>query len=106
MTMPKMEREIIKAAIKGLLDAGYKISVFDSEETVLEPTSDGDAVFAELYATDCEYLITHRQDGQACGHVFLVYGNDGYDVISDYTTNLEVALKAANELGEKYDAEQ
>ena len=42
----------------------------------------------------------HGADGKPCGHVFLVYGNDGYDVIADYTLNLEEPLSAANEIAD------
>lgn len=100
MSMPALESEIVKAAINGLLEAGYKISVFDSEETILLPTTNAEAIFNKLYATDGEYLVTHGADGKPCGHVFLVYGNDGYDVIADYTLNLEEPLSAANEIAD------
>lgn len=109
MHTQKMERAIIAAAIKGLLEANYKISVFDGEETVLTATSDSAAILGALFATDEELLIVHSDSNGKpfpFGSVQLIYGNDGYDVIADYTTNLEAALTAAIKLGEKYDSEQ
>lgn len=44
------------------------------------------------------------QDDQVVseGWVYVVMGNDGWDVISDYTTNLEPLMSGANRLAEKY----
>lgn len=109
MHTQKMEHAIITAAIKGLLEANYKISIFDGEETALKATSDSAAILGALFATDEETLIVHsNRDGKSFpfGSVQLIYGNDGYDVIADYTTSLETALTAAIKLGEKYESEQ
>lgn len=38
------------------------------------------------------------------GWVRFVYGNDGHDVISDYTTNLESVLEPINAYAESLDA--
>jgi hypothetical protein len=55
--------------------------------------------------TDDDRLFVYKVDGPKgrrdwFGWVFFVYGNDGYDVISDYTTNLESSLTATNKLAE------
>jgi len=43
--------------------------------------------------------------GAPSGWVYFVYGNDGWDVVSDYTTNLEAVLKGSGELAERLEAE-
>lgn len=55
-----------------------------------------------MFATDDEYLHVYRVDKTYLGRVWLVYGNDGWDVISDYTVNLEHIMEGANKLSDKY----
>lgn len=97
----RVERQIARAAINGLLAAGYTVSVNNGGDTdEIEPSTDARAILKEMFATDEEHLIAHR-DGKRSGWVFFVYGNDGWDVISDYTTNLEQALAGAKALADK-----
>lgn len=93
-----VEVEIIKATVKALLAAGFSLSVFDGEEDhLIEPppsaeiqhgSTDTKAIYKALYETDEDYLNAWK-DGEIFGWVRFVYGNDGWDVISDYTVNLE-----------------
>lgn len=39
--------------------------------------------------------------GKRIGWVRMIYGNDGWDVMADYTTNLEDVLTDANKLADK-----
>ncbi len=47
-----------------------------------------------------EDVLHFGYDGQpSLGWVYLVYGNDGYDVVNDYTTNLdELFMARINEM--------
>lgn len=67
----------------------------------------------DMFACDEEYLFIktkygvlgsdHEEgEGSHTGWVRLVYGNDGWDVICDYTTNLEDYLKEVNEYAEQF----
>jgi hypothetical protein len=88
----------MRKAIKAFLDAGYKLSVFDGEEVTLKRSTDAEAIFKALRTTDDDYLFVHRgEEKPRCGWVRFVYGNDGYDVISDYTVNLEDVLSPVND---------
>lgn len=100
----RIEREIANAAVNGLLRAGYEISVFDGEEVVNSPVNDAELIIADMFSTDIERLEVYRAGDyeRRVGWVLFVYGNDGWDVICDYTTNLEPALKEADLLAEKY----
>ena len=106
VTMRRMvEREVVTAAVKGLLAAGYRVSV-DYErgsDTVVTSLKEPE-IIAALFACDEEWLLVTR-DGEVkpCGWVYLVYGNDGWDVISDYTTNLETALSNAFNVSKEYE---
>ena len=60
-----------------------------------------------MFTTDEDKLLFYKQEdigtvNALYGWVFFVYGNDGYDVVNDYTINLESVMKEANELADKY----
>lgn len=102
-----MEREIVLKALDCLLEAGYILNTdYGDGPMPIIPTSDRDALVKVLMEGDEDLLRvigTERtgDEAQIVGWVRFVYGNDGYDVISDYTTNLEAVLKPANDLAEE-----
>ncbi len=96
-----VERRVVEAAAQGLVDAGFSIAVYDGEELVTDVTDDVSSVMEALFATDEEFLYAYNGDGKHVGWVHLVYGNSGWDVISDNTDNLEDALIAATELADE-----
>jgi hypothetical protein len=99
----EVEIKIIKATVKALLAAGFTLSVFDGEEE--HPRSrNTKALYDNLYNTDDDVLYVH-EGGKRFGWVRFVYGNDGWDVINDYTVNLEPWIgegTAVDKLIEKY----
>ena len=105
----RIEQRIARAAIAGLLAAGYFVSVYDGEEMALRRSRDAKAIFSAMGATDEETLIAYRplpttDDAprwERVGSVLFVYGNDGWDVIADHATSLENDLQAANELADE-----
>ena len=101
----KMEQAIAKATIKALIDADYFVTVNDGEEETVKRSRDADAIFAAMFTTDEDYLIaTKKNPMQGRAWVRFIYGNSGWDVINDYTTNLEDVLKPVMELADKLDA--
>ena len=100
----EVERKIAQTAITQLLASGFVLGVFDGEETVLTHSNDAAAVLAAMFTTDEDELIVSKPgDAQDFGWVKFIYGNDGWDVIHDYTTNLETFLTEANKLADHYD---
>lgn len=81
------ETQVILPFVEDAVAAGYTLGVYDGEEQVLPPTSDPPAVMAALFSVDEEYITVCR-GGKPVGWVYLVHGNGGWDVVSDYTTNL------------------
>jgi hypothetical protein len=101
----RIERSIARRFILDALAAGYTIRVNDGTDDVAEehgPFNKVRDVLAAMFTVDQEHLILCR-DGKRCGWVQFVYGNDGNDVIADYTTNLEPLMAGANALADKYD---
>lgn len=93
----EVEEKIAKRCVRDLLKAGYSLAIDnggdDNEST--PPMRSFKAVMAAMSDTDDEYLFvfnSHQKSKKPFGWVRFVYGNDGWDVISDYTTNLENVL--------------
>lgn len=105
-----IERQIISKLVTDILDAGYAISVDDGgEEPAITKSTNHENIMAAVMLTDEDQIVVHQQYGRRIvGFVFLVYGNDGWDVINDYSTTLEDlgilkgAEALADELEEKY----
>lgn len=99
----KVEREICTAVVDALLAAGFTISVDNGgDSNELSDSSDRVAILAAMFLTDDEYLHAGK-DGHPVGWVRFIYGNDGYDVMSDYTVNLEAFIGDGTPVAAKID---
>jgi len=78
---------VLRSLVTELIGHGFALSVHNEEATEIEDSTDIEAVIAELWQCDMEELTSKK--GDLTGWFSLVYGNDGYDVISDYTVNME-----------------
>jgi hypothetical protein len=104
-----IEKQIARKIIKDALAAGYRVSVHDGEDYAVVRSKKGAEIFAALCTTDDDRLFfSTEHEGRRAGWVWLVYGNDGYDVICDYTATPEIerllagGLALAEKLEEKY----
>lgn len=82
-----IERRICSALIKQVLADGHALSVFDGEEWTVDNSRKAPLIRDSLFTTDGDELVVSDLSGKRIGWFALVYGNDGYDVISDYTAN-------------------
>jgi hypothetical protein len=87
----RIEQTIALVAAQALLDAGYSLGVNDGEESTITHSRDIGAVQKALFTTDEDYLYgyeagrtANEKDKRPDVWIRLVYGNDGWDVISDY----------------------
>lgn len=100
-----IERHIAELFIDSAIAAGYAINVDnggDDYELADASTCKTDILKA-MFATDDERLyIFEKGKRERFGWALFVYGNDGYDVIADYTTNLETLMTAVNEYTDKH----
>ncbi len=86
-----LEARIVKKTVRALLDAGYLLRVADGESLRPEqPTGSSTDILSELMLVDDEYLQAIKDAHTSW--VRFVYGNDGWDVINDYTVDLEDVL--------------
>lgn len=111
----EVERRIIRTFVQDALDAGYRLAVsldrgWDVDE-MLKGSRDIDAIIAEATAGDEAHIFIQPGVGDTIdrsgsvvsyGWVYLVFGNDGWDVICDYSANriTEQLLNRANALAE------
>lgn len=97
-----IEKRIIKRIIADALAAGYRLSVDDGESRTINRSSDHEAILSAMMTTDEDYLLFYAPgDKVQSGWVYFVYGNDGHDVVNDYTENLEEVMKSANALADQ-----
>ena len=99
-----IERRIVKRAVKDLIEAGFPLSVYDGENESAKTSTDYKLLHDALMETD-EDFVNVWENGKRIGWVRFTYGNDGYDVISDYTVNLEDALKSVNDFADTLDGD-
>lgn len=102
-SVTQMEEAIVIAVVKQLIATGHKLSVDNGGDTYeIKNSTDADAVLKEMRATGEDFLYT-KKEGDPKRYVQFVYGNDGYDVICDYTQTLEPYLSDAMALIEQFD---
>lgn len=85
------EGRICRAIVDKALSEGLTVSVNDGEEWTVRKSSDRDQIIDALMSTDADILsIRHATAVPAgMGRIWLVYGNEGHEVINDYSTALE-----------------
>lgn len=95
-----IERLVIRTAVASIIDEGKSVTVYhEDEQSDAVRSRDIDAIMAEVGACDCETLAVFTPGilGRF-GWVRLIHGNDGWDVMQDYTTNLGLILNKADTL--------
>lgn len=95
----KLEKRIAKMIVQNAINLGYTISIHDGEETVLRESNSVKSILSNMHATDVD-LVSFFKEGNRIGSVTLVYGNDGYDVIADYSWTLYVGKPGRSPSGE------
>lgn len=108
-----MERAIVERIVDDALARGYRVSVFNGgEEAELTRSGDRPAILGAMFATCEESLRFYGQATETTqvglGFVLLVYGNEGWDVISDHTDTptMRRLLAGANALADRFAEEE
>jgi hypothetical protein len=95
-----MERQIIKALVNEAFKQGFTKIIIDNggdagEDITCTNTKE---VMASIRQTDEEHMFFVHPDNPKMSWVFLVYGNDGYDVIADHSTSLDELIETLDPL--------
>lgn len=91
-----IELAIVNALIQAAKDNGYR---FEGED--IDTGNDDDLKSSLFNLDDCRLHLFDSSDSYV-GWIFLVFGNDGYDLVSDYTTNLETFLAPVSAVAESW----
>lgn len=98
-TRISVENQIAKKVVKDLLAEGLNLHVISEGDRLLTSKDEKEILSLVL---DLEEVSLQTVDG----YVLLVFGNDGYDLIVDYSLSLEEtlaeALKVSRRLEEKF----
>lgn len=87
----RMEVSIIRRTIRALAAAGYALTVDDGGEEDEQIRSDDERkLLAAVMSVDTATLLAATKTKGT--FVSFVMGNDGYDVIADYSTSLESVI--------------
>jgi hypothetical protein len=95
-----IEQQIIRRAVTDILSNGYRVSVYDGGEYTVNRSTDLNLILNATQTTDSDALVVWDRD-QNIGTITLIYGNDGHDVIADYSLSLEEVLRGANHLADE-----
>lgn len=99
------EMRVVRAVVDALLADGWLVSVDDGEETTVIRSTDADVICAALGTTDEDTLRCRKpaSDGKEARNaaVWLVYGNDPWEVICDHSANLTAALAPAEAIADE-----
>jgi hypothetical protein len=88
-----IELQVVDAIIKAAVVIGYRLGV-EGEGGEEVDTSDASTLKALLFNLDDAVVLVFNSPGaeEPFGWIRLVFGNDGWDLVSDYSTNLEEFL--------------
>jgi hypothetical protein len=102
MTDNEMELAIANKIVDDALATNYTISVYDGEDWCLKRSSNKAEIIEALNSTGWDQLKFRDSEGVYVGVVALIWGNAGWELISDYTVSpaMEDLLKGANELSD------
>lgn len=92
----RVEAQIARRVAEAFISRGFTVSVNDGEETTVKNSTDINVILDAMWTTDEDYLYINRDNGKRLGMVYFVYGNEGPDVIADYSMSLEFVMEEIN----------
>lgn len=100
----RLEWRIIRRVVLAAIADGcsYSLSYMEDDEDMPIVDSVSIANLRDCIHACDEERIYFKKDGKSAGWIYLVYGNDGWDVIADNSLKAEKYVKAAEDIIEKY----
>ena len=98
-TRQMIEKGIAKRVVRAAIEAGYTVSLHDGGEYTVKRSRKLSEIVGAMFTVDEESLEIRDSEGGLIGTVWMVYGNDGFDAINDYTATetMEKLLRDADE---------
>lgn len=108
MNTKTAEKKIVKKLIELCLAKNISITV-DCEGDLITKSKNKKEIMDNAFAADQCFLIAFDESGTGIGWCFLVFGNDGYDVIADHSaygelTNIIDSPEMSNFISDVEDA--
>jgi hypothetical protein len=104
-----MERQVIKALVTEAFKQGFTKVIIDNmgdnESDDFITCTNLEEVMASIRQTDEEHMFFAHPDVAKMPCVFLVYGNDGYDVIADHSLSLNEMIETLDPLIDTLEAQ-
>jgi hypothetical protein len=101
----QMQEEIVTLLVNSLIAAGYLLTVDNGgEEDEITDSNSAIDTMAVMRATADETIYARKPGEEGSYFVSLIYGygNQAWEMISDYSVALEDVLKPANDLGNAF----
>lgn len=104
--MTPIELKIATKVIADILAAGYSITIAynDGDSDTIKQSTNATAILTELHQCDVEWLLVYPKNSNRhdyLGWVEFVYGNDGHDLIANYTNSVDWLLDGAEALAQR-----
>jgi hypothetical protein len=98
-TRQMIEKGIAKRVVRSAIEAGFTVSLYDGGEYTVKRSSKLSEIVGAMFTVDEESLEIRDSEGGLIGTVWMVYGNDGFDAINDFTATetMEKLLSDADE---------
>lgn len=97
----ELEWEVAISIVRAALKAGYLVTV-DNGEDATEHLKHITDVMDVMFETDEDTLLFGKPGTGALGWAKLIWGNSGYDALSDYSTNMEYLMAGASKIFDDY----
>ena len=107
MNIESMEREIVKALVTEAFKRGFTKVIIDNGGGFVERITcfNLEEVMASIRQTDEEHMFFDHPSDARKPCVYLVYGNDGYDVIADHSSSLNEMIDTIQPLIDTLEAQ-
>ena len=103
----QIEEVIVHSLVDHCLAAGYSLSVDDGGDNLaLEKSTSREEILDALMNTSQDTVLVYDSQGKKLGFVDLVYGNEGWSVMSDWSMSINTFLEPIHTLSEKYQEEE
>ena len=83
----RMEKRMASALVKAILRWGYSVTIDNGEAKEIVKSTSYREIMDVMCQTDEEHVVLYDEAGKRHGWFYLVYGNDGWDLVADYGVN-------------------
>lgn len=101
----QLESAIVRSIVDEILSHNLRISVWEGGDWAINYSKDAEAIMAALRSTDSDKLYINKEGvGRPIGWVLLVWGNQPWEVVADYTESVGGFFQKASACIERCEA--